>query len=60
MGRKLEGEDVEAAVKKWMRLWEEVGERILRLPSEQQAILLSDFQTAVESRLRVMEKLSRA
>ena len=59
MEEKRRDRDIEAAKDKWLELWSEVGERVLRLPREVQEILLSDFQTAIDSRLMVMEKLCR-
>jgi len=46
--------------RKWNRLWAEIGERILRLPRREQGIILEDFQTAVESRIMVMERINNA
>jgi len=46
--------------RKWNRLWAEIGERILRLPRREQDILLEDFQTAIESRIMVMERINNA
>jgi len=46
------------AKNEWIRLWNEVGKRIVSLPEEQQMILLSDLHTAVESRLIVMERFA--
>jgi len=55
----LEGFGAEAVLrKKWMRLWEEVGSRILCLPKRERDILLEDFHTAIESRLIVMERIT--
>jgi hypothetical protein len=46
--------------RKWNRLWAEIGERIKRLPTREQNILLEDFHTAIESRLLVMERVNDA
>jgi hypothetical protein len=46
--------------KKWMRLWDQIGERILRLPKREQNILLEDFRVAIESRIMVMERVNNA
>lgn len=46
--------------RKWNRLWAQIGERILSLPQREQIILLEDFQTAIESRLVVMERINNA
>jgi len=56
----LRGFGREAALRKrWKRLWKEIGERILLLPEREQDILLEDFRTAIESRLVVMERITR-
>jgi len=46
--------------KKWLRLWEQIGERLLRLPKREQNILLEDFRVAIESRIMVMERVNNA
>ena len=46
--------------RKWNKLWAEIGERILRLPRREQAILLEDFHTAIQSRILVMERINNA
>jgi len=46
--------------KKWMRLWDQIGDRILRLPKREQTILLEDFRVAIESRIMVMERINNA
>ena len=46
--------------KKWMRLWDQIGDRILRLPKREQDILLEDFHVAIESRIIVMERINDA
>jgi len=46
--------------RKWNRLWAQIGERVLSLPQREQIILLEDFQTAIESRLVVMERINNA
>ena len=46
--------------RKWNRLWTQIGERVLSLPQREQIILLEDFQTAIESRLVVMERINNA
>lgn len=56
--RRLRGDSWGKA--KWMKVWAEVGQRILALPEEQQYILLSDLNTAVQSRLMVMERIRDA
>jgi len=44
--------------KKWNELWNQVGERLLRLPRRQRNILLEDFLTAIQSRILVMERIN--
>ena len=46
--------------RKWDRLWLDIEDRILRLPKSEQNILLEDFQTAIESRIIVMERINDA
>jgi hypothetical protein len=46
--------------KKWLRLWDQIGERMLRLPKREQDILLEDFRVAIESRIMVMERVNDA
>ena len=49
-----------AARRKWLKIWEKVGARILMLPEWMQTILLEDVNTAVENRLAVMEMILKA
>jgi hypothetical protein len=44
--------------RKWNKLWAKIGERILRLPQREQDILLEDFNTAIQSRILVMERIN--
>jgi len=46
--------------RKWNKLWAEVGDRLLRLPQREQNILLEDFDTAIKSRILVMERINNA
>ena len=46
--------------RRWQRLWRQIGTRILQLPERAQDILLDDFQTAIENRLKVMERIQNA
>ena len=46
--------------RKWNRLWAQIAERVLSLPQREQIILLEDFQTAIENRLVVMERINNA
>jgi len=57
----LRGFGREAQLKrKWDRLWAQIGDRILRLPTREQNILLEDFHTAIQSRIMVMERINDA
>jgi len=44
--------------KKWNELWDQIGDRLLRLPKTQREILLEDFLTAIQSRILVMERIN--
>ena len=46
--------------KKWLRTWEKLGERILRLPRWMQNIILEDVNTAVSNRVATMEMIQNA
>jgi hypothetical protein len=46
--------------KKWMRMWQRLGYRILKLPKWMQEIVLEDVNTAVRNRLAVMEMIQNA
>ena len=46
--------------RKWNKLWAEIGDRLLRLPQREQNILLEDFDTAIKSRILVMERINNA
>jgi len=46
--------------KKWMRMWESLGKRILRMPKWMQEIVLEDINTAIRNRLAVMEMIQNA
>lgn len=43
--------------KKWLKTWENLGVRILRLPKYMQTIILEDVNTAVENRVATMEMI---
>ena len=45
---------------KWLKLWDQIGRRLLVLPKYQQDVLLEDFLTAIQSRLMVMERINGA
>ena len=51
----------EAALRKrWLRTWDKLGERILRLPKWMQNIILEDVNTAVSNRVATMEMIQNA
>lgn len=58
LSRKLHAE--KQAKKKWMKIWEQIGSRILKLPPWVQEIVLDDINTAINNRISVMEKIQNA
>jgi hypothetical protein len=46
--------------KKWVRMWETLGERILKLPKWMQTIILEDVNTAISNRIATMEMIQNA
>ena len=46
--------------RKWMRMWEKLGERILKLPKWMQTIILEDVNTAITNRIATMEMIQNA
>lgn len=46
--------------KKWMRMWEKLGKRVLKLPEWMQNIVLDDINTAINNRLAIMEMIQNA
>ena len=46
-----------AVRKKWLRMWERPGLRILKLPKWMQEIVLDDVNTAVKNRLATIETI---
>ena len=46
--------------KKWMKKWERLGARILRLPKWMQTIVLEDVNCAVQNRIATMEMICQA
>ena len=46
--------------KKWMRMWQKLGQRVLKLPKWMQEIVLEDVNTAVKNRLAIMEMIQNA
>jgi len=53
--RKLHSE--KEAKKRWMKIWDEIGSRILRLPPSIQDIVLDDINTAIKNRIAIMEMI---
>ena len=45
---------------RWDKLGSQIGRRVLSLPESLQEILLADLQTAIENRLKVMERIQGA
>jgi len=57
----LEGFGREAELRrKWMRMWEKLGQRVMKLPKWMQEIVLDDINTAIKNRLAVMEMIQNA
>jgi len=57
----LEGFGRDAALRrKWMRMWDELGERVLKLPKWMQDIVLEDINTAIRNRVATMEMIQNA
>ena len=46
--------------KKWIKTWQKLGERILKLPKWMQDIVLEDVNTALRNRIAVMEIIQNA
>ena len=46
--------------RKWLKMWETLGQRILRMPKWMQNIVLEDIHTAVKNRVAVMEMIQNA
>ena len=46
--------------KKWMRMWEKLGRRILKMPKWMQDMILDDVNTAIKNRIAVMEMINNA
>ena len=46
--------------RKWIRMWEKLGERILKLPKWMQTIILEDVNTAITNRVATMEMIQNA
>jgi len=46
--------------KKWLKMWETLGVRILKLPRWMQDIVLEDVNTAIRNRIATMEMIENA
>jgi hypothetical protein len=46
--------------RRWLKTWETLGERILKLPRWMQNIILEDVNTAVRNRVATMEMIENA
>ncbi|MBT0160215.1 hypothetical protein G4O51_09545 [Candidatus Bathyarchaeota archaeon A05DMB-2] len=59
--RVLENFGQEATLrKKWLKMWETLGVRILKLPKWMQDIVLEDVNTAIRNRIATMEMIQNA
>ena len=43
--------------RQWIKLWKQIGDRLLSLPDREQEIILEDILTAIQSRLYVFEHI---
>lgn len=46
--------------KKWIRMWDRLGARIVKFPKWMQVIILEDVNTAIENRVATMEMINHA
>jgi hypothetical protein len=46
--------------RKWLQMWERIGNRILKLPKWMQEIVLEDVNTAIRNRIAIMEMIQNA
>lgn len=46
--------------KKWMQIWDQIGQRVLKLPAWMGDIILDDINTAINNRISVMEMIQNA
>lgn len=58
LNRKLHAE--KQAKKKWMKIWNQIGQRIVKLPKWMQDIVLEDINTAIKNRVAIMEMTQNA
>lgn len=51
----------EAALRrKWLKIWETLGDRVLKMPKWMQDIVLEDINTAIKNRIAIMEMIDNA
>jgi len=43
----------------WLRIWDDVADRLLKLPLWMQEIILDDIQVAIHKRVLVMERVQK-
>jgi hypothetical protein len=46
--------------RKWMKMWDALGIRILKMPRWMQNIVLEDINTVVKNRVAIMEMIQNA
>lgn len=46
--------------KKWLKMWETLGVRVLKMPKWMQDIVLEDVNTAIRNRIATMEMIQNA
>lgn len=46
--------------RKWMKMWDALGIRILKMPKWMQNIVLEDINTVVKNRVAIMEMIQNA
>jgi hypothetical protein len=46
--------------KKWIKMWDRLGARIVKFPKWMQVIILEDVNTAIENRVATMEMINHA
>jgi len=46
--------------RQWMKMWEKLGHRILKMPQWMQDIVLEDINTAIKNRIAIMEIIQHA
>ncbi len=53
----LERFGVSRSYRQWLKTWQELGQRILKMPMWMQDIVLEDVNTAIRNRVAVMEMI---